>query len=67
MDQKEDLLSALSANQIKIESIQGNCVYTQDDFCIEIKGNGVYKLSQRGFVKKVFNNLNHLSELINKG
>ncbi len=64
MDQKENLLSALSAHDIKIESIQGNYIYTQDEFCVEIKGDGKYKLSQGGFQKNVYKNLDKLSEAI---
>ena len=64
MDQKENVLSALSRHQIKIDSIQGNCIYTQFDYCIELKAKGIFKLSQQGFVKDDYKDSDQLCEVI---
>ena len=67
MDQKELLLSALANHEVKLESIRGNCVYTQDDFCVEMKDAGLFKLSQGGYVKKTYGDLDKMCEAIHKG
>ncbi|MEQ9231704.1 MAG: hypothetical protein RIF46_13555 [Cyclobacteriaceae bacterium] len=67
MDQKESLLSALAEHKIRLGSITGNCVYTDDNFCVELKEGNNFKLSRGGYVIQSFSDLNKMCELIIKG
>lgn len=67
MDQKESLLSALANHKIRLGSITGNCVYTDENFCVELKSDRQFKLSRGGYVIQSFTDLDKMCELIVKG
>lgn len=64
MQQREKVLSALSRHQIKVTGIRGNRVFTQNDFCIEMEEDGLYRLSQGGFVKANYKDSYKMCEAI---
>ena len=66
MNEKGNILSALSRHQIKVTSIRGNHIETQNDYSIELKEHGLYGLSLRGAIKATFNDSDKMCVAIKK-
>jgi hypothetical protein len=64
MDAKEELKDCLQFFNIEMESDEGNKVYLQKGYCIEVEANGLYKLMQHGEVIAPFDDLNELCHFI---
>ncbi|MCE2732805.1 MAG: hypothetical protein O9302_01730 [Cyclobacteriaceae bacterium] len=64
---KENLLRALAAYEIAIVKDDGNHVYTEAEYCVEIESDSLYRLSQDGYVIAPYDNLDELCSMIKMG
>ena len=64
---KEILIQALEANEIRIVKQEANKVFTESDYCIEVEGAQLYKLSQDGYVIAPYDDLDELCRMIKMG
>jgi hypothetical protein len=64
---KEILLNSLKVNGIEIVRQEDNKVFTESDFCIEVEGVQLYKLSQDGYIIAPYDNLDELCRMIKMG
>ena len=60
----EILLEALKFYQIEIVSVDGNLVKVQNNYEIEVEPNGLYKLSDDGYIVAPFKDINELCRFI---
>jgi hypothetical protein len=60
----EILLEALAFYAIEIIAVNGNHVKVQNKFEIEVEANGLYKLSDDGYIIAPFADLNDLCRFI---
>ena len=60
----EILLEALNFYEIKIISVNKNNVKVQNKFEIEVEANGLYKLSDDGYIVAPFSDINELCRFI---
>ncbi len=60
----EILLEALKFYQIEIVSVDGNLVKVQNNYEIEVEANGLYKLSDDGYIVAPFKDINELCRFI---
>lgn len=56
----EILLEALKYYEIEVIAITGNQVKLQHHFEVEVEANGLYKLSEDGYIIAPFDDLNEL-------
>jgi len=64
MSALEILLEALKFYEIKIVSVNGNFVKVDHNYEIEVEVNGLYKLSEDGYIVAPFNDINELCRFI---
>jgi len=61
------LARALAGYEISILYREGNKVFVEHDYCIEIEGEQLFKLSHEGFVIAPFDDLDALARMIKMG
>ncbi|MFM7431240.1 MAG: hypothetical protein ACKO1F_15255 [Flammeovirgaceae bacterium] len=64
---KELLLQALQAYGLSVIREDGNKVYTESDYCIEVEGPHLFKLSQDGYIVAPYDNLDEVCQMIKMG
>jgi hypothetical protein len=64
MSALEILLDALKFYKIEIVSIKGNHVKVQNNYEIEVEANGLYKLSDDGYIVAPFDDINDLCRFV---
>lgn len=62
----EILLDALKFYEIEIVSVNGNHVKIQNNYEIEVEANGLYKLSDDGYIVAPFDDINELCRFITR-
>ncbi|HKK87270.1 MAG TPA: hypothetical protein VJ917_00385 [Saprospiraceae bacterium] len=60
----ENLKKMLAQYEITVEKEEDNFIWTQGHFCIEVEGNGLYKLLHLGDVIAPFDDPNALCHFI---
>lgn len=63
-DQKLALLAALQQFNIAVVNEEGKMVFLEKDYTIEVEQNGLFKLSQEGYVIAPFKDLEELCQFI---
>jgi len=65
-DSKEFLLFALQHFKLDVVKIDGNTIYIEKDYSIEIEGQKLFKLIQGGNVVAPFNDVEELCNFIKR-
>lgn len=64
---KELLLHALQAYGLPVIREDGNKVFTESEYCVEIEGPYLFKLSQDGYIVAPYDNVDELCQMIKMG
>ena len=64
---KELLLRALQDSGIAVLRQEENKVFVENDYCVEVEGKNLFKLSQEGYIIAPYDNLNELCQMIKMG
>jgi hypothetical protein len=64
---KELLLQAFQAHGLSVFREDGNKVFTESEYCVEVEGPHLFKLSQDGYIVAPYDNLDELCQMIKMG
>lgn len=64
---KELLLRALQDSGIAVLRQEENKVFVENDYCVEVEGKNLFKLSQEGYIIAPYDDLNELCQMIKIG
>lgn len=64
---KELLLRALQDSGIAVLRQEENKVFVENDYCVEVEGKNLFKLSQEGYIIAPYDDLNELCQMIKMG
>ncbi len=64
---KELLLRALQDRGIAVLRQEENKVFVENDYCVEVEGKNLFKLSQEGYIIAPYDDLNELCQMIKMG
>jgi hypothetical protein len=64
---KELLMRVLNHYAIQIIREDGNKIYTESDYCIEVESAQLFKLSQDGYIIGPYDNADELCQMIKTG
>jgi|688.fasta_scaffold07912_13 hypothetical protein len=64
---KELLLQAFHAYGISVIREDGNKVFTESEYCVEVEGPHLFKLSQDDYIVAPYDNIDELCQMIKRG
>jgi hypothetical protein len=64
---RELLLRALHAYGLPVIREEGTKVFTESEYCVEVEGPHLFKLSQDGYIVAPYDNLDELCQMIKMG
>jgi hypothetical protein len=64
---KDLILHALRVYGIHVIREDGNKVFTEADYCVEVEGPSLFKLSQDGYIIAPYNSVDELCQMIKMG
>jgi hypothetical protein len=64
---KELLLHALRVYGLAVIREDSNKIFTESDYCVEVEGPQLFKLSQDGYIVAPYDNVDELCQMIKMG